>query len=116
MAWIHTDPKNDRVRILDWNLDGRGFRGQWIKTPLLVGPPQRVGRGVREPQTTARGSWIYEYPGDVFVVFDPMTDGARIVGAARTLGGAEAILAAVGHEAAAPQHPKDEPAPGVGQQ
>lgn len=50
VAWIHTDPNNARVRILDWNPDGRGFRGHWIKTPLHVGTPQRVGRGVREPQ------------------------------------------------------------------
>ena len=47
VAWIHTDPNNDRVRILDWNPDGRGFRGQWIKTPLHVGPPRRVGRAMR---------------------------------------------------------------------
>ena len=90
VAWIHTDPNNARVRILDWNPDGRGFRGHWIKTPLHVGQPPQ--------QPTARGPWIYEYPGDVFVVFDPMTDGAGIVGAARTLREAGAILEAVGQE------------------
>ena len=28
--------------------------------------------------------WINQYPGEVFVVFDPMTDGSRILGATRT--------------------------------
>lgn len=31
------------------------------------------------------GQWIVEYPGDVFVVFDPMTDGSDILGAFRRL-------------------------------
>lgn len=42
--------------------------------------------------------WIYEYPGDVFVVFDPTTDGACIAGAARTLEEAQEILSRVGEE------------------
>lgn len=39
------------------------------------------------------GRWIVEYPGDVFVVFDPMTDAAGILGAARSLQAAETQLA-----------------------
>lgn len=43
-------------------------------------------------QPQHHGYWIREYPGDVFVVFDPTTDGSGILGAARTLEEAEAIL------------------------
>ena len=43
-------------------------------------------------QPQYHGNWILEYPGDVFVVFDPTTDGSDILGAARTLEEAEAIL------------------------
>lgn len=39
--------------------------------------------------------WITEYPGEVFVVFDPTTDGAHILGAARTFVEAEKILKSV---------------------
>lgn len=31
------------------------------------------------------GQWIVEYPGEVFVVFDPMSDGCYILGAFRRL-------------------------------
>jgi len=36
--------------------------------------------------------WITEYPGDVFVVFDPTTDGAQILGAARSFSEAKSLL------------------------
>jgi hypothetical protein len=42
------------------------------------------------------GSWIVEYPGDVFVVFDPTTDGAGILGASRNISGANKILSEAG--------------------
>ena len=38
------------------------------------------------------GSWITEFTRDVFVVFDPITDGAEIVGAARSLEEADQLL------------------------
>ena len=42
--------------------------------------------------TTFHGQWIIEYPGDVFVVFDPMTDGSGILGATRYLKDAYKML------------------------
>lgn len=77
------DFMNSRDRLLKAN------RSLWAKLDSLradLGKPAMCGQ------------WIYEYPGDVFVVFDPMTDGARIVGAARTLREAGEILEAVGQK------------------
>lgn len=42
-----------------------------------------------------KNPWIVEYPGEVFVVFDPMTDGSGILGAVRTFDEAEKILKSV---------------------
>lgn len=84
------DFMNSRDRLLNAN------RHLWARL-------DRMRAGLSQP--TVCGQWICEYPGDVFVVFDPMTDGARIVGAARTLREAGAILEAVGQEP--PQPPKD---------
>lgn len=39
-----------------------------------------------------KNPWITEYPGEVFVVFDPMTDGSGILGAARTFDEAQNIF------------------------
>ena len=39
--------------------------------------------------------WITQYPGDIFVVFDPITDGAHVLGAARSFAEAEKILKSV---------------------
>lgn len=36
--------------------------------------------------------WITEYPGDVFVVFDPTTDGSQILGATRSFSEAKKLL------------------------
>ena len=90
------DFMNRRDRLLKAN------RSLWAKLDSLRA-------GLLQPAMC--GQWICEYPGDVFVVFDPMTDGAHIIGAARTLREAGAILEAVGMASA--QHPpKGEPAPG----
>lgn len=50
-----------------------------------------LAQAASEPKM--HGQWICEYPGDVFVVFDPMTDAAGILGAARSLQAAETLLA-----------------------
>ena len=39
--------------------------------------------------------WITQYPGDVFVVFNPITNGAHVLGAARSFADAEKILTIV---------------------
>lgn len=77
------DFMNSRDRLLNAN------RSLWAKMDSLRA-------GLLQPAVC--GQWICEYPGDVFVVFDPMTDGANIVGAARTLREAGAMLDAVGQE------------------
>ena len=41
VAWIHTDAYNPKVRFLEWTQQPRGYRGDWIKTPLYTNPPQR---------------------------------------------------------------------------
>lgn len=58
---------------------------------MFTGEPSLV-MATREPKS--HKDWIYEYPGNVFVVFDPMTNGESIAGAARTLAQAESILEA----------------------
>lgn len=42
------------------------------------------------------GSWIIQYDYDVFVSFDPTTDGAYLIGAHRTLTEAESAVAECG--------------------
>jgi hypothetical protein len=41
VAWLHTDAYNPRVRFLEWAREAKGYRGDWIKTPLYTAPPQR---------------------------------------------------------------------------
>lgn len=41
VAWMHTDAYKLKVRFLEWGQQPRGYRGDWIKTPLYTAPPQR---------------------------------------------------------------------------
>ena len=34
VAWVHTDAYNPKVRFLEWTQQAKGYRGDWIKTPL----------------------------------------------------------------------------------
>ena len=34
VAWVHTDAHNPKVRFLEWTQQAKGYRGDWIKTPL----------------------------------------------------------------------------------
>jgi hypothetical protein len=43
----------------------------------------------------SHGKWIFEYPEEVFVVFDPTDDGSNIITACRTLAQAEYVLSRV---------------------
>lgn len=84
-------------------LDGvaRGFTDDQIayETNLIATTDQikfyrnAFNRSVLDHQIrNNHGNWIVEYPGDVFVVFDPTTDGAHILGACRTLDQANQML------------------------
>lgn len=74
----------------------------WQGLPKFKQPGEAdAGITVSEPSRTepiAHGPWIYEFTRDLFVVFDPMTDGAHIAGAVRTLAEAEAILEKLGRD------------------
>ena len=41
VAWVHTDAHNPKVRFLEWTQQAKGYRGDWIKTPLCNCAPPR---------------------------------------------------------------------------
>ena len=34
VAWMHTNAYNPEVRFLEWTQQPKGYRGDWVKTPL----------------------------------------------------------------------------------
>jgi hypothetical protein len=55
VAWLHTDAYNPRVRFLEWAREAKGYRGDWIKTPLYTAPQQRPAEP-QEPVATLYGT------------------------------------------------------------
>lgn len=70
-------PINERLEIADGVIANQQTQIDRLRTQL---------------QPKHHGQWIVELIEDIFVVFDPTTDGAEIVGASRALDEAEQLL------------------------
>lgn len=68
---------------------------QMTECTVLSGQVRNLRLQLAQALPQKHGSSIYEYPGDIFVAFDPTTDGAYILGAWRTIKEAEAAVADV---------------------
>lgn len=70
-------PINERLEIADG---------------VIANQQTQIDRLRNQLQPKHHGQWIVELIEDIFVVFDPTTDGSDIVGAARTLDEANQLL------------------------
>jgi hypothetical protein len=57
---------------------------EWIQAAYEAGAQQRFPK--------VHNSWIYQYDEELFVVFDPTTDGAHIIDTCESLEQAQAVL------------------------
>jgi hypothetical protein len=49
VAWMYVDAHEPRNRHLEWTEDRKGYRGDWIKTPLVAAPAPRRSSDAATP-------------------------------------------------------------------
>jgi hypothetical protein len=49
LAWMYVDAHEPRNRHLEWTEDRKGYRGDWIKTPLVAAPVPRQSSDAATP-------------------------------------------------------------------
>lgn len=86
-------PNNEAPPLEQWKNPLTSIQKRLAITDSIISSQRtQIDRLEKCLQPKHHDNWIIEFNESVFVVFDPMTDGSDIIGAARTLDEAKRLL------------------------